>query len=425
MPKRTIPIARLRVGMYLADLDRSWLHTPFLRHSFLIKDEQEIAALRKAGIAKVVIDTDLGLDSGAQEATPENQPTSPPQATLRPEAAVIGVDHEPVEARNSTELAQGPPSPHQLAAHFSEAKRQREQWIARAKALFERTRATDVIDTKEARYIVDEVLESLLERQAACLAVLGLGQPDPDLQEHGLAVCTLSLTLGKSLNLSDDRLRQLGMGGLLHDIGLVKLPRNIIKRPKAMAPAQQMLYETHTEEGVRILRKSGIVETDLLSIVKNHHRLNELTKTAMDGNIDIDLGKLAGAVDQYDELLTGQTGLPPMSSNQVLTQLYQRFHAYPDWSVIVSSLIRIIGIYPLYSVVLLTSGEVGIVAAITPGKAHLPYLYICRDEFQRPCIPPKPLDLNQEPEGGRRVKEVLSSRQCKINIEQTLEQVAA
>ncbi|MFN3682194.1 MAG: hypothetical protein ACK4VP_09160, partial [Nitrospira sp.] len=79
----------------------------------------------------------------------------------------------------------------------------------------------------------------------------------------------------------------------------------------------------------------------------------------------------------------------------------------------------------LYSVVALTSDEVGIVAAITAGKAHLPYLYLCQDKFQRPCIPPIPLDLTQEPEDGRHVKAVLDPRRCGIDIETVLEQAAA
>ncbi|HEY6288313.1 MAG TPA: DUF3391 domain-containing protein, partial [Nitrospiraceae bacterium] len=62
MAQRTIPLTRLMVGMYLIGVDRSWLQTPFLRHKFKIKDQSEIEALRRAGIAEVTIDTEQGLD---------------------------------------------------------------------------------------------------------------------------------------------------------------------------------------------------------------------------------------------------------------------------------------------------------------------------------------------------------------------------
>ncbi|MCA1957212.1 MAG: DUF3391 domain-containing protein [Nitrospira sp.] len=421
MPKRTIPIARLKVGMYLSGLDRSWFHTPFLRHSFLIKDEKEIETLRKCGVATVVIDTDLGKDVENEPSLPKNIPDPPAVQVTDTTAA----DDRPAQAPRGSEPSSARPSPLQLAAHFSEARQQRERWLAQAKALFEKTRATDIIEARDAQTIVDNVLKTVLERQAACLAVLGLGQLDTSLQEHGLTVCTLALILGKSRNFSNDRLNQLGLGALLHDIGLAKLPHHMIKRPKTMTPAQQALYQTHTQEGRRILQKSGLTAPDLLSMISHHHQFEKPAEPTAGSASDTDPVKLISVIDQYDELLSGQTGLPPMSSSQALSHLYQRSQTHAEWQALVSSLIRVIGIYPLYSVVSLTSDEVGVVAAITPGKAHLPYLYICRDKFQRPCIPPEPLDLTQEPEGSRRVKELLDPRRCGVNIEQVLEQAAA
>jgi HD-GYP domain-containing protein (c-di-GMP phosphodiesterase class II) len=429
MPKRTIPISRLKVGMYVAGLDRSWFHTPFLRHSFLIQNEQEITALRQSGVTMVVVDTDLGRD--VAEEREASKPLSTPSVPVSPTTAAprttnMTADNKPpAQAHRDPEPLLERPSPLQLAAHFSHARQQREQWLARAKTIFETTRATDLIEADEAWAIIDDVLKNLLERQAACLAVLGVGQLDATLQEHGLTVCTLALTLGKLIGFSDDRLRQLGLGALLHDIGLAKLPHHMIKRPKTMTPAQQSLYLTHTVEGRRILQKSRLTAPDLLSMISYHHQLEQPPETAANSMSHADVIKLISVVDQYDELLNGQTGLPPMSSSQALSHLYQRFQAHHEWQAMVSLLIRVIGIYPLYSVVSLTSGEVGIVAAISPGKAHLPYLYLCRDQLQRPCIPPIPLDLTQEPEGGRRVKEVLDPRRCGIDIEQVLEQAAA
>lgn len=423
MPKQTIPITHLRVGMYVVGIDRSWLFTPFLRHQFLIQHEHEIAALRKAGVATVVIDTDRGKNV-------EDEPTASRKGSVpqSPQAAHSSTSSGgPSAAPGEPQPSVARPSPQQLATYFSQAKHHREQWLNQAKALFEKTRATDVIDAGEARHIVDDVLGSLLERQAAYLAVLGLGQPDADLQEHGLTVCILSLALGKYLGLEGDRLRLLGMGALLHDIGLLKLPRNIMKmkRLQRLSPTQLTLYETHPEEGNRIVQKNGLAEPDLRSIITDHHRCEPPADQAEDPPSSTDLVKLVGVIDRYDELLTGQAGLPPLSPSQALSQLYQRLQVHDEWRTIVSSLIKLVGIYPLYSLVSLTSEEVGLVAAITPGKAHLPYLYLCRDKFHRPYIPPKPLDLTEESENGRRVKAVLDPRQCDIDIELVLKQAAA
>ncbi|MEK7299638.1 MAG: hypothetical protein AAB072_00950, partial [Nitrospirota bacterium] len=123
--------------------------------------------------------------------------------------------------------------------------------------------------------------------------------------------------------------------------------------------------------------------------------------------------------------LTGQTGGPPMSSNQAMTQLYQRYRDQPYLLDQVSYLIRAIGVFPLYSLVALKSGEVGVVGSITPGKAHLPIVYLCRDAKGVACAPPQELDLAQEPEGGRSIHDIRDPRREGIDVESILRQVAA
>jgi hypothetical protein len=274
--------------------------------------------------------------------------------------------------------------------------------------------------------LIDEIIGDILDRQAACYAVLGLRQPDPTIHEHGLSVCTLSLILGQALNFPRERLQQLGVGGLLHDIGLTRLPRNIVKRPKTMPPAQQALYETHTTQGGAILEKSGSSDQAVLAIVNGHHSLTaQIGQAGALSAAHQESIRLVGIIDQYDELVTGQTGLTPMSSNQALSQLYQRYRTDEELSNSVSYLIRALGVYPLYSVVALSSGELAVVGAITPGKAHLPLLYICRDQSGMPCSPPVLLDLVREPEGGRTIRDVRDAHRDGLDVEGVLRQVAA
>ena len=415
MARRTIPLARLMVGMYLIGVDRSWLQTPFLRHKFKIKDQSEIEALRGAGIVEVTIDTGQGLDV---------------------------VDHEPSRsALVETILVESPASVHpaapsgapslpppavMLADNLSKAKQRRAEFVKRLNDLFDQTRKTGLVKYDVACQFTDEVIGDILDAQAACYAVLGLRQPDPTLHEHGLTVCTLSVMLGQALKYSRERLQQLGTGGLLHDIGLTRLPQNIVKRPKTMSLAQQALYESHTTQGGTILEKSGSTDQAVLAIVKGHHSLTaQIEQTGETSAAHQDTTRLVGIIDQYDELVTGQTGLTPMSSNQALTQLYQRYRADEALSQVVSHLIRAIGVYPLYSVVSLSSGEIAVVGAITPGKVHLPLLYVCRDRSGKTCLPPVPLNLIHEPEGGRTIHDVRNADREGLDVEAVLRQVAA
>ncbi|MEP6890319.1 MAG: DUF3391 domain-containing protein [Nitrospirota bacterium] len=415
MAQRTIPLTRLMVGMYLIGVDRSWLQTPFLRHKFKIKDQSEIEALRGAGITEVIIDTEQGLNVVDHEISRS--------ALVETVLVESPTPFHPAAPSGAPSL---PPPAVMLADNLSKAKVRRAEFVKRLNDLFDQTRKTGLVKYDAACQFTDEVIGDILDAQAACYAVLGLRQPDPTLHEHGLTVCSLSVMLGQALNYPRERLQQLGTGGLLHDIGLTRLPRNIVKRPKTMPPAQQALYESHTTQGGAILEKSGSSDQVVLAIVKDHHNL--ATQTEQTGRMSAvhhESARLVGIIDQYDELVTGQTGLTPMSSNQALTQLYQRYRADEEILQIVSHLIRAIGVYPLYSLVALSSGELAVVGAITPGKVHLPLLYICRDQSGTTCVPPIPLDLVHEPEGGRTICDVRNAVREGLDVEAVLRQVAA
>lgn len=415
MAQRTIPLTRLIVGMYLIGVDRSWLHTPFLSHRFKIKDQSEIEALRRAGIAEVTIDTGQGLDVVDREPS-----RSASDATVLVESPPLVRPIAPFAASSSL------PPVVMLAENFYKAKQRRAEWVNRLDGMFEQTRMTGLVEYNASCQLIDEIIGDILDRQAACFAVLGLRQPDPTIHEHGLTVCTLSVILGQALNYPRKRLQQLGVGGLLHDIGLIRLPRNIVKRPRTMPPAQQALYDGHTTQGGAILANSGSSDQAVLAIVKGHHNLTaRIEQTGETSAAHHESTRLVGIIDQYDELVTGQTGLPPMSSRQALTQLYQRHRDDEELSQVVSYLIRAIGVYPLYSVVALSSGELAVVGAITPGKAHLPLVYICRDQSGKTCLPPVPLDLIHEPEGGRTIRDVRNAVREGLDVEAVLRQVAA
>ena len=405
MGQRKIPLTDLKVGMFLIGVDCSWLRTPFLRHRFKIHDLSEIETLRRSGIVEVTIDPEQGIDIEGRIAVQETSSESP-----------------------RSDLVPTQESPHslRLAENFAQAKQRRAEWMKCLNALFERTRMTGLVEYDVARQLVDDMVGVIVDQQAACFAVLGLRQSDPTLHEHGLTVCTLSVILGQALGQPRDVLQHLGVGALLHDIGLAQLPRNIIKRPKAMPPAQQALYRTHSALGVAAMEKCGATDPAVLGIVQWHHDLVPQSDASGAAAVpSSELARLVGLVDEYDELVTGQTGLIPMSSNQALTQLYQRYRPYPELMQVVSYLIKGIGVYPLYSVVALNSGELAVVGAITPGKAHLPLVYLCRDASGRPCVPPIALDFSAEAHSERRIHEVRDATREGVDIEDVLRQVAA
>ena len=415
MAQRKIPLADLTVGMYLVGLDRSWLQTPFLRHKFTVTDREQVELLRRSGVQEVTIDTQQGID------VPESS-----QVRCADPLAADGSTTENDAGEKPGGDSVKVPTVVALADNLAIARERRLEWMNRLNELFEHTRATGVVSYPEACQLVDDMIGVIVERQAACYAVTSLRESDPTLYEHGLTVCTLAIIMGQVLRHPRELLQRIGLAALLHDIGFTRLPRNLTKRNLGMSPAHQALYDSHASQGVGTLERSGVDDQAVLSGIRNHHDLVRVASAAGQiHGIVHELTRVVGVVDQYDELLTGQSGLPPMSSSQAMTQLYQRYRDQPGLQQAVSYLVRTIGVYPLYSLVSLNSGELGIVSGIAPGKAHLPTLYVCRDAKGQGCVPPVELDLVCEPEGGRVILDVCDPRRVGIDVESVLREVAA
>lgn len=407
MAHRRIPLHELTTGMYVIGIDRSWLHTPFFQHKFLVRTSGDIERLQKAGVAEVTIDTEqeleletpAGFSQAAFGETPETRPAS---------SEAMAAPSLPVEA------------PVVLAENLALAKQRRTEWMGRLNRLFEGTRATGLVSYAEACQLVEDMIGVILERQAACYAVISLQEADPTLYEHGVTVSMLSIILGQAQGYPREALRQIGVGALLHDLGLIRLPRNLIKRTKTMTAAQTALYDSHPSQGLVILDKSGIGDEVIRSVVRSHHDVAGASGEAPDEREAPH--RIVGIADLYDEFLNGQSGLPPMSAGQAMTQLYQR---QSSLRASVSYLIRALGVFPLYSLVVFNTGEWGVVGAMTPGKAHLPTVYLFRDPQGQPYAPLIEVDLSQEREGGRAIHDVRDPRRERVDIESILRRVAA
>jgi len=401
--------------MYIVGVDRSWFETPFLRHSFLIKHAREIEALRRCGIREITIDPSQGLAPDSPvETTPEiaSPAPSPPEPPRDP------APH--AEASEQTHTVS-------LAEDYGLARGWYERWSTQVQHLFDSANASGTIEIDTVKQLVEEMIGEVLERAPAYFAVMTMRRTNPKLYEHGLSVCALSLLVAHGMGFPNTSLQHVGIGALLHDIGLLRLPHNIVGSLRTLTPPQRKLYDTHPAQGVAMLEKSGQVDPAVLSIVEFHHR-SLTTPQNMTGSepISFELSRLVAIMDEYDDLITGMS-MPqqPMSSHTALKQLYHRYQPYPQFVDLVSQLVRVIGVYPLYSLVELNTGERGIVTAITPGKAHKPVVSLIQSGDGEPYTPPVLVDLAQERHRTRTVDHMLGPREYEADVESVLKQVVA
>ena len=409
MAHKRIRVEALKVGMYVAGFDRSWLTTSFLTHSFLIKSQSQIQKLKQSGIQEVEIDPSQGLD--VETAEPVAHATEP---TAQAPSAAGSPPGQPAAA-----------SPQALGAELARAKQVREELLQSLSTVFETIGSSAVVRSQAVKQVVTQMIPKVLESPAAFMALIRTRDFDPALREHVLAVSTLALIIGQTLGYDEKRLGTLATGALLHDVGMLRLPSYMLRLSKSLSKSERDLYETHPKLGVSLLQKSGGFHTDILRVVMEHHINFDQSGYPQD-NLTGRPGEMSQIIliaDRYDEMLTGQLGVAPLPAREVLSKLYQDARAEQLDMALVSQLIRVVGVYPLYSLVALNTGDRGIVVNVHPGKLHAPIVLLIHDQEGQPYAPPIPLDLAAQ-EGSaepKSIETVLNAEKEGVRVEDYLQ----
>lgn len=410
MALKRIPVDSLRVGMYVSGFDRSWLRTSFLTHSFLIKTVDQIHKLKQSGVAEVDIDSSRGLDH-----RPE------PRAAESPEPVTMPVlEPDPDDAGDTPSV-----SLHALGADLTAAVQAREEMLQAVEQVFKNAATKELVNSQEVRHVVTDMMPKVLDHQAAFLALIRTREFDPALRDHVLSVCTLSLIVGQALGYDEKRLRTLATGAMLHDMGMLRLPNYMLRLSKTLSKPEKDMYETHPRLGVTMLQKSGGFHTDILRIIVEHHATIDQSGYPADvpGKQTAEMSQIVMIADRYDEMLAGQLGVTPVTPRDALSRLYVDATAHRLNQELVAQFIKVVGVYPLYSVVALDSGDRGIVTGITPGKLHQPVVLLVKDAEGRPYTPPVRVDLSAEKDGSSRrsIVSLLDAEREDIRVEEYLQ----
>jgi HD-GYP domain-containing protein (c-di-GMP phosphodiesterase class II) len=375
--------------MYVAGLDRSWVTTPFFRHRFLLKTQTQVDRIRLSGAQEVTIDTEQGVDV---DQVPGND-----------HPADHSSDHTTSLEGNAPVSGSGGVGT--LAEEFSHVRQIRQDMLGSVRAVFASVRTSGTVDRGQVLELSEKMIADILKHHEAFLAMVRVREYDPALCEHELAVATLALIMGKSLDFTPTQIQRLAVGSLMHDIGLLRVPVNLLHKRRALSPQERVLYGRHSALGVALLEKSGGFDAEVLMIVQDHHVSldNDGQPLGGTGAGITKAGRIVQIVDVYDELLTGQgdtTALPPPDA---LAHLYRNAQRYGLDQELVSQLISQVGVYPLFSLVALNTGERAIVTRVSPGKLLEPMVVVIADSGGAQLSQPVGLDLSaQDPSQPRR-----------------------
>ncbi len=388
MAKKRIPMTSVTVGMYLCGIDRSWLDTPFLRHRFLIRSAEDITKLQGSGIQEIIIDTERGLDEpSTAEIEPQEETSAlkPPQVQSKPSIPleVARIQDLPKETQGKS-----------LGGELTAITQTRQYILEGVQDILETLSKTGGFATKQVHDVTRSILAETLDHEEAYIALIRTREFSPALYDHALAVSTLSVLLGRAVGLEDSECQNLAIAGLLHDVGLAKIPQSIHRPRHELSESELGIYQSHPKRGLDFLMQQSTLSDQVQTYIREHH-------VALDGsgypsNVDPTTiqpaSRILRLVDEYDELLSGHHSGKPQTVRGALQSLYQQGKKGTLDAELVGKFINLIGIYPTYSLVELSTGERGIVTANSRDNLLHPTILLIQDAAHQPL--PEPIPFN-------------------------------
>ena len=406
--------------MYLCGIDRSWLDTPFLLHRFLIKSSSDIVKLQQAGIQEITIDTDRGLDVASDSKPPQTQDndvSSTPDPTIPASSVQTEVER----------LQQLPPSAQgkSLSGELTTMKLVQKYMLEGVQDILHTLEKTGGLAMEQVHQITESVMAETLGHEEACIAMIRTRDFSPALYDHALAVSTLAVLLGRAVGLDHTALQHLASAGLLHDAGLLNIPQ-ILHRPlNQLSESELGMYQRHPRRGVEMLSQQSSLPDEVDTLIREHH-------IALDGSgypANFDPAKIQTPsrilriVDEYDELLTGHHTGNPLPVRIALQTLYQQGKKGQLDGELVATFINLIGIYPTYALVELSTGERGIVTANSRDNLLHPTILLIQDAIHQPLSEPIPFNFSilASHEPRPEIVRVLAPEQIGIDLDSALE----
>jgi putative nucleotidyltransferase with HDIG domain len=305
-----------------------------------------------------------------------------------------------------------------LVQELSVAKTIHEEALAAAQSIFDGAGRGSALNSPRARQTVSDLLGSVTRSPEASLLLTQMRRFQNDLFTHAVNVCVLSLVVCTLEGFPYD-VSELGLGALLHDLGQVRLPRNLIRKADGFTDQERRLMEQHPALGAAMLDQAKDIPTAVQHIVMEHHeRLNGTGYPLQSRGDDISpLSQLVSITDVYDAMITGRCGVIQRPID-VLRQLYLDANAGAFDRDLVEKVIRSLGVYPVGSLVELNTGERGIVLAANRADTLRPTirLVLSRDGLPLSKGPIVSLAEEESVAMGRQVRRTLDPCRERVDI---------
>jgi HD-GYP domain-containing protein (c-di-GMP phosphodiesterase class II) len=355
MPKEKISVHQLAPGLYI-ELPLKWNEHPFLFSRFKLKDKNEIKLIQQLGLKELWY-------------YPEKSETAPSPAAAPNVSAPVLADDTAMQAQwdEKKEHAEN------LRRRRSEIQRVEKQYnevVGNVKELMSMMANSPVQAMEQASKMIGSIVATLQADKETLVHLMNANNLDDSLYYHVLNVSVLSLLLAREMGIQDkEQMMTLGLAALMHDIGQVKLPPQIVRKTGPLSKPESDLYERHVRYALEMIGQHAklklTVKPLLLTIIEQHHVM--LDGSGYPADVApakmLPLSKILATVNYYDKLCNHVDPKQSMTPHEALSLMFSKQVAKFD-KLTLQTLVKLLGIYPPGTVVQLADDSIGIVISL-------------------------------------------------------------
>ncbi|MCP5161692.1 MAG: DUF3391 domain-containing protein [Hahellaceae bacterium] len=383
----------LQPGMFISKLDRPWSETPFPLQGFYINGQKEIDNLSVYS-RYVYVDMEIsrsvdGYDIPEARSSQRRTQQSHAHGSAAESAGEL-LKVPPVKLKSRVDYI-APVTP--LKKEVSKAERIYNQVRAALVDVFDRARNGDRLCFSETSQAAEGLVDSVIRNPDALVWLTRVQKHDDYSFRHSTTAAVWSLVFGRLLGLDREQLKHLAMGVLLARVGIAKLPKALLDKQSPLSAEERVVFKGYVDLSLEMLKADASIPAPVLMVVQYHRERHNGTGFPQQVNglrIPL-LGKIAGLVDHYQELLEPRFD-SKMSSVEAVSRLYEVRNILFQEDL-VEQFIRAVGVYPPGSLVELNNDEVGVVIANHEERRLWPKVMVVLNKVKQPLKQGKIVDL--------------------------------
>lgn len=253
------------------------------------------------------------------------------------------------------------------------------------------------VDANLIKNAANVIIEEIIANRDVLISINDIRNYDSYTLGHSVNVCVLAVVTGKSLDYPPQKLRELGVGALLHDIGKMRIPNEILVKTDPLTPEEYEILKGHAAAGFEILREYEEISALSTHVAYQHHeRINGTGyPRGLRGAEIHEFARLVAICDTFDAMTTDRLYKPGVTPSKAL-QTLESLKNFQFDAELVNAFMENIALYPVGSMVVLNTGERGIVVDVHKSARNRPIVRVVLDKEGRRLADFVEIDLNKE-----------------------------